>query len=233
MNLNWMKALRPESVSALSDSDCKQLLQAIACLIAGDEPDPGSITGIGALMAYSMLISAKESAEKKSAACSAAGKSGGGNPALKKGKRSSTAKKKPAQAAQVDGQDVEAQVQEPEQETFIQIILNDGTFYPVTLQDVEEFRQYYPAVDVESEIRKVAAWSKNNPTKRKTRGGVRKFINGWLSRAQDKGGSSGDDYMKPQGQQAPMVKPYYESPFKLMWQAELAKEEAEKQNAGS
>ena len=148
-------------------------------------------------------------------------------------RRSSTVKKKPAQAAQVDGQDVETQVQEPEQETFIQIILNDGTFYPVTLQDVEEFRQYYPAVDVESEIRKVAAWSKNNPTKRKTRGGVRKFINGWLSRAQDKGGSSGDEYMKPQGQQAPMVKPYYESPFKLMWQAELAKEEAEKQNAGS
>lgn len=92
MNLNWMKALRPESVSALSDSDCKQLLQAIACLIAGDEPDPGSITGIGALMAYSMLISAKESAEKKSAACSVAGKSGGGNPALKKGKRSSAPK---------------------------------------------------------------------------------------------------------------------------------------------
>ena len=224
--MKWPKSLNWGLIEKLTDEERGDLLASVVCMIE-DIPFDKDVSS-GVTMALHFI--GKDIQKSKTAA--ETGKLGG-NPALKKGKRSSTAKKKPAQAAQVDGQDVETQVQEPEQETFIQIVLNDGTFYPVTLQDVEEFRQYYPAVDVESEIRKVAAWSKNNPTKRKTRGGVRKFINGWLSRAQDKGGSSGDDYMKPQGQQAPMVKPYYESPFKLMWQAELAKEEAEKQNAGS
>ena len=232
MNLKWVLSVTHEFIRPLQAEDALHVLDALASLLAGEEPQCEGISP-AASMAIFALKTAKARADKKSADCAKGGLASGGNPALKKGKRSSTAKKKPAQAAQVDGQDVETHVQEPDQETFIQIVLNDGTFYPVTLQDVEEFRQYYPAVDVESEIRKVAAWSKNNPTKRKTRGGVRKFINGWLSRAQDKGGSSGDEYMKPQGQQAPMVKPYYESPFKLMWQAELAKEEAEKQNAGS
>ena len=222
--MKWPKSLNWGLIEKLTDEERGDLLASVVCMIE-DIPFDKDVSS-GVTMALHFI--GKDIQKSKTAA--ETGKLGG-NPALKKGKRSSTAKKKPAQAAQVDGQDVETQVQEPEQETFIQIVLNDGTFYPVTLQDVEEFRQYYPAVDVESEIRKVAAWSKNNPTKRKTRGGVRKFINGWLSRAQDKGGSSGDDYMKPQGQQAPMVKPYYESPFKLMWQAELAKE-AEKQNAG-
>lgn len=223
--MKWPKSLNWGLIEKLTDEERGDLLASVVCMIE-DIPFDKDVSS-GVTMALHFI--GKDIQKSKTAA--ETGKLGG-NPALKKGKRSSTVKKKPAQAAQVDGQDVETQVQEPEQETFIQIILNDGTFYPVTLQDVEEFRQYYPAVDVESEIRKVAAWSKNNPTKRKTRGGVRKFINGWLSRAQDKGGSSGDEYMKPQGQQAPMVKPYYESPFKLMWQAELAKEEAEKQNAG-
>lgn len=224
--MKWPKSLNWGLIEKLTDEERGDLLASVVCMIE-DIPFDKDVSS-GVTMALHFI--GKDIQKSKTAA--ETGKLGG-NPALKKGKRSSTAKKKPAQAAQVDGQDVETQVQEPEQEAFIQIILNDGTFYPVTMQDVEEFRQYYPAVDVESEIRKVAAWSKNNPTKRKTRGGVRKFINGWLSRAQDKGGSSGDEYMKPQGQQAPMVKPYYESPFKLMWQAELAKEEAEKQNAGS
>lgn len=222
--MKWPKSLNWGMIEKLTDEERGDLLASVVCMIE-DIPFDKDVSS-GVTMALHFI--GKDIQKSKTAA--ETGKLGG-NPALKKGKRSSTAKKKPAQAAQVDGQDVETQVQEPDQETFIQIVLNDGTFYPVTMQDVEEFRQYYPAVDVESEIRKVAAWSKNNPTKRKTRGGVRKFINGWLSRAQDKGGSSGDEYMKPQSQQAPMVKPYYESPFKLMWQAELAKE-AEKQNAG-
>lgn len=32
-------------------------------------------------------------------------------------------------------------------------------------------------------------WLLSNPNKRKTRRGIEKFINGWLSREQDKGGS--------------------------------------------
>ncbi len=34
----------------------------------------------------------------------------------------------------------------------------------------------------------MVAWSDSNPAKRKTRKGVERFINNWLSREQDKGG---------------------------------------------
>ena len=33
-------------------------------------------------------------------------------------------------------------------------------------------------------------WLDSNPTKRKTRGGVARFVNSWLSREQDRGGSA-------------------------------------------
>lgn len=63
-----------------------------------------------------------------------------------------------------------------------QIPLQDGT-YPVTETEIEGYQALYPSVDVEQEIRSMVAWSNANPTKRKTRKGVKRFINGWLSRA--------------------------------------------------
>jgi hypothetical protein len=71
------------------------------------------------------------------------------------------------------------------------MILNDGTEHGVTESDIDEYSNLYPAVDVEQEIRKMIGWLNANPAKRKTRRGIRNFINGWLSREQDKGGKSG------------------------------------------
>ena len=34
----------------------------------------------------------------------------------------------------------------------------------------------------------MSSWSTDNPKKRKTKGGIRRFINAWLSKEQDKGG---------------------------------------------
>ena len=34
-------------------------------------------------------------------------------------------------------------------------------------------------------------WCLANPTRRKTRRGVRRFINGWLAKVQDRGGTGG------------------------------------------
>lgn len=73
----------------------------------------------------------------------------------------------------------------------ILIILNDKSFYDVPLEKITMWKATYPAVDVEQELRKMGAWCDSNPTRRKTRRGVEKFINNWLSRTQDSGGTKG------------------------------------------
>lgn len=66
-----------------------------------------------------------------------------------------------------------------------EIPLKDGTVYIVTENDVETFQQLYPGTDTKKEFRGMVAWCLANPTRRKTRAGVKRFINGWLSRSQD------------------------------------------------
>lgn len=71
-----------------------------------------------------------------------------------------------------------------------QIILNDKSLYPITQADVDKWAGLYPAVDILSELRKMAGWCDANPQKRKTKGGIQRFINGWLAKEQDRGGAS-------------------------------------------
>ena len=52
---------------------------------------------------------------------------------------------------------------------------------------MEEYAALYPAVDVVQELRKIRGWCLANPSRRKTRRGVKAFINSWLCREQDKG----------------------------------------------
>lgn len=70
------------------------------------------------------------------------------------------------------------------------IILTDKSFYEIPLEKLDFWKESYPAVDVEQEIRNMAAWADANPVKRKTQKGIIRFITNWLSRKQDKGGSS-------------------------------------------
>lgn len=72
----------------------------------------------------------------------------------------------------------------------IDIILNDGSYYGVTNEDVIKWTELYPAVDVMQELRNMAGWCDANPKKRKTKSGIRRFINGWLSGEQNKGGTA-------------------------------------------
>ena len=67
--------------------------------------------------------------------------------------------------------------------------LNDKSFYDVPLDDITMWRETFPAVDVEFELGKMKAWLVSNPTKRKTRRGITRFINTWLTKTQDSGGS--------------------------------------------
>jgi hypothetical protein len=57
--------------------------------------------------------------------------------------------------------------------------------YGVTLSQVTEWQHAYPGVDVLGEIAKARAWLTANPTRRKTHGGMARFLVAWMSRAQD------------------------------------------------
>ena len=65
--------------------------------------------------------------------------------------------------------------------------LNDKSFYDVPLDKISLWKETYPAVDVDQELKRMIAWLDSNPTRRKTRRGIDRFINSWLSREQDKG----------------------------------------------
>lgn len=75
-----------------------------------------------------------------------------------------------------------------DQQPFISLVLNDSSEYPVYQQQIDSWSQLYPAVDVVQELRKMKGWCEANPTRRKTKRGILKFINNWLSGEQDKGG---------------------------------------------
>ena len=71
---------------------------------------------------------------------------------------------------------------------IISIILNDKTFFDVLQEDYNRWCELYPAVNVMQELRKMSGWCTDNPTRRKTKKGIRRFINNWLAGEQDKGG---------------------------------------------
>lgn len=73
----------------------------------------------------------------------------------------------------------------------ISLPLNDGSEREVTESEVREWEQLYPLVDVRQELRSMLGWIRADPKRRKTKNGVNRFINGWLSRRQDRGGSNG------------------------------------------
>lgn len=57
--------------------------------------------------------------------------------------------------------------------------------YHITAQTHVKLVAAYPGVDVMAEYAKMDAWLETNWTKRKTHGGMGKFINSWLGRAQN------------------------------------------------
>ena len=90
-----------------------------------------------------------------------------------------------------DIEDTEDSCAEPETVSappIISIVLNDKSFFDVSPEDYNRWCELYPAVNVMQELRKMSSWSTDNPKRRKTKSGIRRFINAWLSKEQDKGG---------------------------------------------
>lgn len=82
------------------------------------------------------------------------------------------------------------QTSEPEADVAA-LILNDGSEWRPTEVLFAEYVRLYPNVDVKQQFNEMRAWCISNRPKRKTRRGITRFVNSWLSREQDKG------YRKP------------------------------------
>lgn len=67
------------------------------------------------------------------------------------------------------------------------IPLTDGTEWKCSVSDYDEYVRLYPGVDVKKAFREMRSWSNSNPEKRKTRKGVKRFVNSWLSKEQNSG----------------------------------------------
>lgn len=85
----------------------------------------------------------------------------------------------------------------------IPLIAKDGEF-PIYQTDIDEWQSVYPGVLIPAELKKIRLWNQDNPTKRKTKKGIRRHISSWLDRAQN--GSRGT--AKPPTQEQPY--PYRE-----------------------
>ena len=63
---------------------------------------------------------------------------------------------------------------------------NTGEGYAFYQSDIDGYKSLYPSVNVEQEMRKMIGWLDANPTRRKTKTGMKRFVNSWLASEQDK-----------------------------------------------
>lgn len=63
---------------------------------------------------------------------------------------------------------------------------NTGEGYAFYQSDIDGYKSLYPSVNVEQEMRKMIGWLDANPTRRKTKTGMKRFVNNWLASEQDK-----------------------------------------------
>ena len=84
--------------------------------------------------------------------------------------------------------------------TVINLPLIDKTEYGVTADEIKEWTDIYPAVDIEQAFRNMYGWLTANPKNQKTRNGIKRFINNWLSKEQNRAkttreGDAGNGYV--------------------------------------
>lgn len=63
--------------------------------------------------------------------------------------------------------------------------LVDGTDFEISVETATELSGLYPAVDVEQQLRNMRGWLLANPKNKKTKAGIMRFVNSWLSREQN------------------------------------------------
>lgn len=71
--------------------------------------------------------------------------------------------------------------------------IKDGTFF-IAQKDIDQWQDVFPGVDVVAELKKMRLWCEDNPTKRKSQSGARRFVSNWLNRANSDLQSRGKQY---------------------------------------
>lgn len=80
-----------------------------------------------------------------------------------------------------------------------------GEVYQVTEHTLTELRELYPSVNAEQVLRDVRGWLLANPKRRKTAGGMQRFLFSWFAREQDKGGAGGGARASPGTRDTPLI----------------------------
>ena len=80
----------------------------------------------------------------------------------------------------------------------VELPLNNGSEYGVTQAQVNEWAGLFPSVDVMQQLRSMRGWLLSNPKRRKTKSGIQRFVTGWLSREQDRGGNFHEREKRPE-----------------------------------
>ena len=91
----------------------------------------------------------------------------------------------------------------PSAPPVLTLTLNDGSEYPITQEDIDEWQTVYPNVDVLQQLKAMKLWCKDKPKNRKTKSGVRRFVANWLDREQNRGGDRGPVNTAPQPSRKP------------------------------
>lgn len=86
------------------------------------------------------------------------------------------------------------------------MILKDGTHWEPSDEDIIAWQRSYSEVDIYAELGAMESWCDANPSKRKTKKGIKRFINAWLNRARDQGGSPFAQKYSTESTMVPMKK---------------------------
>lgn len=70
--------------------------------------------------------------------------------------------------------------------------------WDLTEKQLAEWKELFPSLDLLAECRSALAWVDASPSRKKTAGGMKRFLVGWFGRAQDKGRANGNGNGKPQ-----------------------------------
>lgn len=69
---------------------------------------------------------------------------------------------------------------------IISVPLNDGSFFTPDEKYINQLKDTYKHIDIASEFKNIVSWCIANPKKQKTPNGVKRFINSWMSRNNEK-----------------------------------------------
>lgn len=109
-----------------------------------------------------------------------------------KGREGKGKERKGKEGSLEDSSEPAAPASEPSAAVIVFPVVGDRKkkTWDLTPELLREFEAAFPALDVLSEFGRARLWLGNNPTKKKTAGGMRRFLGAWLGTSQNRGGGT-------------------------------------------